>query len=307
MTNTKKAITTILTFLCLFNLLACTTPTKTQSAGASLPKPTSTPVFSGTPAPAFRSVSVDAKCNPFWDNSRSINLNIANSEKEAEKILFTELNRWTRVVQVGKGNTLYLTYLSTQVIEAIVVYTATQRKLSNADRQSLLIEYERRLQLNNSMAFLLLINTQPGGWWWGHIPLELKPLEQTMALINQRRQRFSPYLEYTQVLIEPYSIRGNSVQGYVLFPRNVGNNECTPTVNLLEDHSFDVRLESTHYSDNKDSALEPIQLSYTLLPDIPLERAMKIPLPSKVSELDLKTMNDILGLALTIFQVLTAF
>lgn len=272
------------------------TPTPVPPVLTETPIPTSTPVFSGTPAPSFQGTTLGPTCNPFWDSARAINLNIANSTEQAEEILFTELSRWTRVVEAD-GNTIYLTYISPQVVEAIVVYTAIQQGLSQVEKQELLLDIERRLDLNNTMAFLLLLNYQSG---FLHLPYEFEPLEQTLSLVNQRRERFAPYLEYTQVLVEPRSIRGDSVQGYVLFPRSVGEG-CHPTINVLDDHSFDVRIEQVIEAAG---IAGPFQWSYTLLPDIPLERAMNIPTTSQSPELDLSTLNDILSLSLTLLEIL---
>jgi len=280
--------------------------------------PTSTPVppspipFTSTPIPTSTN---DPYCNTFWQNIRAVNLSIFDSPEQSQKILESELRRWTRAVNIPQGDqTLYLTYLSPQLIEAIVTHTATQKKLSQPEYESLLTDVERRLRQSNMMAFLLTIRTTSVGFLGHHRVVYLGPLEEFLVLYNQRQESFFPLKEYTQELVVNPNIRGESAQGYILFPRNAGGG-CHPTVNVLGDHSFDVRLNHINvlsgfsqedgfiYADH----IDQVMWSFTLLPDIPLDEAMNIPLSSDAAQFDLQTLNDILSLALSVVEIWKAF
>ena len=190
--------------------------------------------------------------------------------------------------------------MTISLLSSFINYTAEQQGLSHKEKQSLLDEIEKRLALENSMAFLVLVRQTTDSIDKRNISLE--PLENSMYVMNQRGEKYAPYDEYTKILVEPVKVRGDSVQGYVLFPRSVGE-KCNPTVNVLYDHSFDVRL--IRAKNDEGGVYEgPFIWDYSLLPNIPLDRVVAIPEPTNTIELDLDTFNDIFSLAVTFVELL---
>jgi hypothetical protein len=273
------------------------------------PIPTSTPYPTHTPYPTVAPTPTPTMCNPSWRNPHNLNLRVASSPGVARTILENELRRWTKVVPweagLWYGNVeIYLTYLSPQVIEAIVAEKAVRDGLSSKESQDLLAEFDRRLQIRNAIPFLLTIRGDRDD----EVLVTLGPLEQTMVMVSQRRQEFRPLTEYTPALASPINMVNGGLEGYVLFPRSVGSG-CNPTINFLDDHSFDVRLSAG--SVIQPGLLGPFETKhlsslwpFTLLPEIPLEQAKEIPLPERAADIDTGILLDILGLALNIFQLL---
>ncbi|HNT74298.1 MAG TPA: hypothetical protein PKH77_04665 [Anaerolineae bacterium] len=293
------------------------TPTLTPLATATLlptntPSPTNTLLRTDTATPTITPI-----CNPFWHDAKNRNLNLNISTAEAREDLHYELRRWTQQVDYAR-NSLYLTYLSPQVIEALVVYRAVNAGLSVQESQNLLLEIENRLQLDNSIAFLFLqysLDARDGDTL--PLVLEFLPLENTMILYNQRRESYSPFIEYTQKLIAPIERRGSSVEGYILFPKSTGNG-CNPTIDLLHDHSFDVYLTKVVRSLDEDRKWTDdvvFTWSYTLMGDMPLEEALGVPIigqsgssssgSADSKSFDIETLNDILSLAVTFIELVS--
>lgn len=252
-------------------------------------------------------------CNSSWRDPKALHVRVASSPDEARQVLQNELKRWTRVEALPRDRSavrLYLTYLSPQVIEAVISEKAAREKLSPEESRELLAEFDRRLQRKNAIPFLLTIRgtKDPG------LQIALGQLEKTMVLVNQRQQKIPPVIEYTPALAAPINMANGGIEGYVLFPRSTGAG-CHPTVNLTDDHSFDLRLSGvsisgvepgnwlrgpTPYS-YKD--LQPLW-SYTLLPDIGLEEAMNVPPPQRATEdLDISLLLDIVGLTISIVDM----
>ena len=303
----------LLLSLILFLVVSCsptTPPPPPPPPSPALPTLVPTPINGATPAPneTLLNINLSSDCNPFWHKSPEIS-NVSTLD-EATEVLEQELTRWTRVSSPRADNNLYFTYLSPQVIEAIVNYNAVLRGMSQSEKRELLSDIERRLALNNTIAFLVILDSDidSGEILFGTgANITLNPLEDTLALVNQRRERFAPYIEYSQVLIESDSVRGEYISGYVLFPRSIGD-DCNPTINLANDHSFDIHLEQyCYYHSGNKKTVCPVShnlWSYTLLPSIPLDQTRNIPLSNSVPSLTATTLNELFSLALTILEII---
>ena len=88
---------------------------------------------------------------------------------------------------------------------------------------------------------------------------------------------------------------------------------CKPTVDLVADHSFGLEIKGVEITGNtgiwkgSETIREDLVWSYSLLPETPLDVAVNIPVPQVQREtVDMNTVIDLAGLALSIIQVLVA-
>lgn len=276
------------------------TPTSTSTATPTL-TPTLTPLPTYTPYPTYTPfpTSTPVPCNPSRRDPATIKANLANSPDEARSILESTLRRWTRVdtlPRVGSpGVRFYLTFISPQVIEALVLDKSTRERVPADRRTDLLVEYDRRLYARNVFPFVLT--------WRGpqdrSLQVSLSPLDRSMTVVNQNRQAIPALSDYAPVFAAPVNMERGGAVGYVLFPRQMGSG-CNPTINLAIDRSFDVRLSGISLSGFLSIPFlqnDQVTWSFDLLPDTSLEQALKIPLPRQAPEVEAGTMAEISGFA----------
>lgn len=294
---------------CLALIIVAMSLSSCKSTASPTPEATSPPIPTETQKPKPKAI---LGCNPTLQSLTNIEFNDSLTVDDVDRLLKNELLRATRVVPVPSDKSwayLYVTYMSPQVIEAIVIWKTIHENLSTEERNSLIAEFERRLQLSNTIPFLLLVRGPQNP----QVELSLGKIDESLALINQRQETFYPSSEYTPGLSQRINMISGGIEGYVLFPRSTGE-KCNPTVNLLNDHSFSIQLSGITITGVEEGLINNTILTYTnqsatwtytLLPSIPLAEAINIPIPDRATEgIDQGILLDILGLSVSIFELI---
>ncbi len=290
-------------------------PTYTP-ANTATPYPTYTPAYTATPYPTYTPYLTPTPtpqpiaCNPSWRDVRELQIPLGLTQEQVGAVLENEVLRTTRVVYLPSTEQrdvqLYLTYLSPQILEAVVLYTAIRDNLTLDQTHQILEELENRFQADNTIPFLLKVAGKDS-----RDTISLGPLEEHLAIVNQRQEEIPALAAYTPTLADPINMALGGLEGYVLFPRSLGPN-CTPTVDILRDHSFAVRLKdlsgilttgSVQLGDvlggKVDIEGQERSWTYTLIQDMPLLEAMKQPLLHRIVDtIEKNHLDDIVALIL---------
>lgn len=265
------------------------------------PNPTHTPWPSPTPSTGV--------CNPSWRDLGGLDLELTKSPQQARDMLLNELKRNTRVAflpypdEDERDFQMYLTYLSPQVVEAMALDKGSREGLGLQDLRQLIAAYDARLQNSNSVPFLVVLRaTAP----MKGETVSCGELEDTMVMVTENQGSIPPS-EYAPALSLPINMSDAGLEGYILFPRNLGTG-CTPSVDLLNDHRLDIHLQGIDVRDCDPTLGVPlcrnrkdlsVQWNFTLLPGRSLREVKDIPLPERASVLPPDVVQEILGLALS--------